>query len=328
MKKIIVFIMTFTLLITSVYPAMKKVGTTGLQFLKIDASPRASAMGGAYTMIGFDAAGVFSNPAGIALSESKIDVFMGRTEWFADISFNALAAIIKMGTLGTVGFSFRNSDYGDIIGTRVAGTAKGYEETGMVEVGEYAAGLSYARKLTDKFTMGGQVRWAYQNLGENQVPETDTTTKMIKNEVSGLVYDFGTVFYPGFKSFRFGMSIRNFAKEFKYEEQSFPLPLTFRVGVAMDVLDFLGAHSNPLLVSIDAIHPRDYTERVNIGAEYILKDMLALRFGYRFNYDEESLTGGFGLNLNLGGTQTRVDYSYGALGDLGMVNRFALGFSL
>ena len=55
---------------------------------------------------------------------------------------------------------------------------------------------------------------------------------------------------------------------------------------------YLGEHANPLLVSIDAIHPRDYTERINLGAEYVLMDMIALRAGYRFNYDEEGLTAG------------------------------------
>jgi hypothetical protein len=305
---------------------VKKLAQTGLQFLKVEMSPRSAAMGGAYTLAGNDATAMFSNPAGMALSDSRVDFFAGHIPWIADISYNALAVMSNLGNMGRIGFSFISSDYGDdIIGTQWANTESGFVETGNVEIGAYAMGLSVARSLTDKFSVGIQVKQTYQHLGSNLLSDSTTT---VKNEVSGLAYDFGTVFYPGFKSIRFGMSIRNFSRDFRYQEESFSLPLTFRLGFAMDVMDFLGDHPNPLLIAVDAIHPRDYTERVNLGAEYLISNMFALRLGYRFNYDIEGLTAGFGAKLDVGPSSVRIDYAYSDMGVFGMTNRVAVGFSL
>jgi len=316
------------LLIGTLVPAhaqISKVAQTGLQFLKVEMSPRAAALGGAYTLIGNDATAMFANPAGLALSENRIDVFVGYVPWIADINYNAIAAKADLGNIGTIGVHYIGTDYGDdIIGTRwSSATDAGFIETGTVNVTAGALGVAYARSLTDKFSIGGQVKHTFQSLGENLF--ADSTT--VKNEVSGLAYDFGTIFYPGYKSLRFGMSIRNFAADFKYQEDSFSLPLTFRMGMAMDVLDFMGDHSNQLLVAVDAIHPRDFTERLNLGAEYILNNMFAFRVGYRVNYDLEGLTAGFGANLNLGPTRLRLDLAYADMGIFGSSNRMAVGFA-
>lgn len=326
MKRFILLLTVVFVMAVIAMPAhatIKKVAQTGMQFLKVDVSPRAAAMAGAYTLVGYDASALFSNPAGIAKNPNKFDVFFSQTQWIADISYNAFGLAYNLKNLGTFGLSGVFSDYGDIVGTRVADTEKGYDRTGNLDIGAYAIGLGYARSLTDKFTVGAQIKWTAQNLGENLFPGNKT----VKNKVSGLAFDFGTIFYPGFKSFRFGMSIRNFSEEFKYQEESFELPLTFRVAFAMDVLDFLGDHENPLLVSVDALHPRDYTERINLGAEYVVADMIALRAGYRFNYDEEGLSAGLGFSKRFGNYGLRVDYSYSDLGVFSSVNRFALGFS-
>jgi hypothetical protein len=323
--KLLAFLLIVGLLIPS-HAQVNKIAQTGLQFLKVEMSPRSAAMGGAYTLAGNDATAMFSNPAGMALSDSRVDFFAGHIPWIADISYNALAVMSNLGNMGRIGFSFISSDYGDdIIGTQWADTESGFVETGNVEIGAYAMGLSVARSLTDKFSVGVQVKQTYQHLGSNLLSDSTTT---VKNEVSGLAYDFGTMFYPGFKSFRFGMSIRNFAADFKYQEHSFSLPLTFRLGFAMDVLDFMGDHANSLLLAVDAIHPRDHTERLNIGTEYVFQNMFALRLGYRFNYDIEGLTAGFGAKLDVGPSSIRIDYAYSDMGVFGMTNRVAVGFSL
>lgn len=314
---------------------VKKLAQAGLQFLKVDISPRAAAMGGAYTLAGSDASAMFSNPAGLALSESNLELFAGQIQWIADISFNAVGITKSLGNLGIIGFNFVNVDYGDdIIGTRVARSTDspadieaGFVETGILAASSFATGISFARRLTDKFLVGGQARYAYEHLGENAMPADTGVGPVKKNIVNGMTFDFGTIFYPGFKSFRFGMSIRNFSGDYIYEEVGFSLPLTFRMGVAMDILDLIGEHGSPLLLAIDAIHPRDYSERVNIGMEYTLANTLALRAGYRFNYDEEGFSAGIGLTRELAGIGLKFDYSYAAFGVFGTVNRIAAGFT-
>ena len=327
MKKTTLFLIIIFLTVIASMPAhavIKKLAQTGLQFLKVDVGARPAAMGGAFLMVGDDASAMFYNPAGISRMAYGSDVFVSRTQWIADITYNALAVAKDFGNLGTFGVSVLASDYGDnIIGTRIAETEKGFVETGELDVGAYAVGLSYAKALTNKFSIGGQIKFAAQHLGESMLSESET----VDNKVSGVAYDFGTIFYPGFESFRFGMSIRNFSPEFKYAQEAFQLPLTFYIGFAMDVLDLMGEHENSLLIAIDAIHPRDYTERIHVGGEYLLMNMIALRAGYKFNYDEESLTAGVGFQTDISGLAIKVGYAYSDFGAFDPVNRLSFGIS-
>jgi hypothetical protein len=300
---------------------MKKLAQTGLQFLKVDMSPRAAAMGGAYNVAGYGAEAMFYNPAGMARMEHGFDFVAGQTQWIADITYNAIGVAKSFGNWGTFGFSFVFCDYGDIEGTIVADNPDGYEKTGNLDVGASAIGFSYARNLSDKFTIGAQIKYVSQNLGKNTLNDGSEVT----NEVADLAYDFGTIFYPGLKSFRFGMSIRNFSRELKYEKEGFQLPLTFTLGVAMNVFDLWNVEDHSLLIAIDALHPRDYSERVHFGAEYCFMNMFSVRFGYKMNYDEENLTMGVGFQKNLGRLLLKVDYGYSAMDLFDSINRFSLG---
>lgn len=326
-KLIILMVVIFSATIFSV-PAysLKKVAQTGLQFLKVDVAARAAAMGGAYTMPGNDASAMFYNPAGLASMKMDFDFFSSRIQWIADINYYAAGAAKNMGNLGTFGASVIYCDYGDdMIGTRVAANEQGYDKTGSVDVGAYVVGLSYARSFTDKFSVGGQIKYASQHLGSSLL-KTGGTLK--ENKVSGVAYDFGTIFHPGFHSLSIGMSVNNFSGQFKYEEEAFQLPLTFKIGAAMDIMDVvMGEHSDPLLISVDALHPRDYTERIQVGAEYWFKGMIALRSGYKFNYDEEGFAAGFGFKQSLGGVEVKLDYAYSDMVTFDAGNRFSLGIS-
>jgi hypothetical protein len=328
MKKIKILLtvcITIAMLTVPVNAQMKKVAQAGLQFLKIDMSARAAAMGGSYIMVNNDASSMFYNPAGLAKMESRWDFNVIRTQWIADISYLGGAVAYNMDNWGTVGVSFMTADYGnDIIGTRYANNEQGFVETGNLSVGAYTVGLTYAKALTDKFTIGGQVKYAYQHLGENYI---DTTGALQKNEVSGLAFDFGTIFYPGWKSLRLGMSVRNFSPEFKYYEDGFELPLTFTIGAAMDILDIVGPHDNPLLVSVDAVHPRDYADRIHVGVEYSFMKMVHIRTGYKFNYDNEGFTAGLGVQQNIAGISVKIDYAYSTMKYFDGIHRIAFGFS-
>jgi len=311
------------------FSGMKKLAQTGMQFLKVDMSARAAGMGSAYMMAGKGAEAMFYNPAGLSESDTKVDVFVTQTQWIADITYNAAGLALNLSELGTFGISAQVVDYGTIEGAQVANNDQGYIKTGDLDVGAYAVGLSYARSLTNKFSIGGQVKWVSQHLGSSLLNNNET----VNNEVSGLAFDFGTIFYPGWKSFRFGMSIRNFSTEFKYNqdkegegEEGFQLPLTFIMGVGMDLMDFMELEDQSLLLAIDALHPRDYSERVHIGLEYTYNNLFVIRTGYKYNYDEEGLTGGFGVSQSLGGVLLKIDYAYSPMNIFDAVNRFTVGF--
>ena len=171
--------------------------------------------------------------------------------------------------------------------------------------------------------MGGSVRFVGQKLGESIL---DTGSKI--NEAQKLVFDFGLKYYPGFKSFRFGMSIRNFGTAVKYEEITAQLPLVFVLGAAIDLLDFISpdhSEGNTLVLASDFVHPNNYTERVNVGLEYHFMGLISLRGGYQSNLDFGGFSTGFGLSSpSFSGKKVQFNYSYSQFDTFNDVNRFSL----
>jgi hypothetical protein len=323
-KTILNIFLVMLIFSSPLFPQLSKVAQSGLQFLKVGTGARAAAMGGAMAEVSFDANAMFYNPAGIAHIEGVADAVFNSTQWIADIQYNSVAAAYTFSNIGTFGLSAIYADYGnDILGTMVANNEQGYISTGNLNVGAYDIGLSYAKNITEQFSIGGTVKYLYQHLGSNMMP--DGTTK--KNEVSGYGFDFGTIFYPGFKSFRFGISVNNFAKSFKYEQEEFSLPLTFTIGIAMNVLDLVDIPNQSLLIAVDATHPNDFSERMKLGAEYTFMNIFMGRVGYVTNNDIEGLSAGLGLKYDIAGLNVKVDYSYSDMNYFKGVNRFSVGFS-
>jgi hypothetical protein len=311
---------------------MKKVGQSTMNFLQVSVIPGASAMGEAYTAIGTGCESIFFNPAGLPEMDSRFAAVITNTQWVAKIKYMAGALAWNLDNIGTVGLSFVTVDYGDIIWTSLAESpadVKGYIEHGNIKsnVGAYAFGVSYGRRITNMFSIGGNVRYVGQQLGESYL---ETGKK--KNSESQVSFDMGVKFYPGLESFRFAMSIRNFGPNIKYEEITAQLPLTFAVGVAMDVMDLIvPAHSqdNSLLVSAEFIHPNNYTERVNVGLEYKFMKMFALRGGYQSNTDLAGFSCGIGITPpSIGGAKLEIGYSYSVLDIFDGINRFSLRVEL
>ena len=325
MKKLIILFSVFLLVALFITPAysQNKVAQTGLQFLKVDPNARAAGMGGALTEASFDASGMFYNPAGMSRNEKDFDFLANHTQWIADIKYTSFAVAKTFGDIGTFGVNAIITDYGDITGTRVSGTdPRGYVETGNVNVNAYSFGIAYARNISEQFSVGGQVKYVYQQLGNSKMQ--DGSIK--ENKVDGFGFDFGTIFYPGWHSFRFGISARNFGQELTYEKEGFELPLTFTIGVAMDVMDFVDTENQSLLLTVDAVHPRDFAERLHFGLEYTFLSMFALRGGYKVNYDVEDYALGVGFFKDIGDVLVKVDYAYSNMKFFDGINRLTVGF--
>jgi len=343
MKRIIIFIgliLVFTTMVpvfaqeyNGVGVGLKKLGQSTMNFLQVGVVPRASSLGDAYTAVGVGAGSIFFNPAGLAQMDGRVELLLSNTEWVADITYMAGAVALNLDNWGVVGFSVLTVDYGDIIGTSLLSSdtfstnPKGYIETGMVEnVGAFAFGLSYSRWISDRFTMGGTARYVGQQLG--QAAGAFGTEQF---DATKVVFDFGVNYLTGFKSFRFGMSIRNFATAVKYQEISTQLPLTFAVGGAMDMMDILNpdqSEEHQLLLSVEFTHPNNYTERLNLGIEYTFMNLFAVRGGYNGNNDVLGFNAGFGVTPEISGKKVAINYSYSAIENyFDDINRFSVGFS-
>jgi hypothetical protein len=108
------------------------------------------------------------------------------------------------------------------------------------------------------------------------------------------------------------MTVQNFSTDLKYEHESFSTPLTFKIGLSMNMLDFWeNASRSSLLFAVDAIHPRDFSERMNLGLEYNYLGLFSIRCGYRMNYDMGNFTAGAGVRYSISNSMgIKFDISY------------------
>lgn len=310
----------------------QKLAQSGFQFLSVVSDARGASLAEAMTSLQVGSSALFFNPAGMAEMSSFIDVSASTNKWIADISHSTISVAINPadGDYGVFGFSAQFVDYGDFYGTRVnPASSLGYDDTGIFSLNALAVGLGYAKQLNDRFSIGGQVRWVRQSLGESAIAvisQTDTTKEVVTNKLTPFVFDFGTQFKTGIKSIVFGMSIRNFSSEVKYAEEGMQAPLTFTLGISMNAMDLFGEmpFDQSLYVSIDASHYRDKPEHVKIGLDYRFLEMFSLRGGYVSNNGESNYSFGFGVT-KFGFT---LDYAYTPFGVFDNVQRFSVRFAL
>lgn len=315
-----------------------KLAQTGFQFLSVASDARATAMAEAMTTMKGYSNSVFFNPAGMARTKNFLSANFSQNSFIADINYitASVSIVPAQGKYGVFAFSAQSVDYGKIQGTMVWENDAGYIDTEIMQPTALAVGIGYAKALSDKFSVGGHVKSTYQYLGRSVIPETDSTNTTIKNWVSTMAYDFGTIYETGWKDFSFGMTVRNFSQEIKYQNEGFQLPLTFALGGSVDLaqFSFLSLLKTPLnpdarfMLSIDALHPRSYAERLNIGMEYNPLSVLFLRAGYYGNYDERSLTYGVGIQLNRKERGISIDYAFTPFGVFNNIHQLSYQITL
>ncbi len=347
MKKSSIIILIGLLLIITNSFAVNKVGTTAAQFLKIGVGSRAIGMGGAFVAVSNDVTSLYWNPAGAA-QLTKHEVILLHSEWLAGISYDYAGAAFQMGNVGIIGLTITSLTMGEM----KVRTELQPEGTGeFFDASDLAVGLSYARSLTDRFSIGLSAKYIRQSIWH-----------MAAN---GIAFDVGTLFTTQFNGIKIGMSISNFgpnmtmagrdSKEYidvnpdangsnnqipAYRQlEAWSLPITFRVGLAMDAIH---TSNNRLTVAVDALHPNDNSESVNLGFEYAFYNWAYVRLGWEALFLSDDVRSGiFGgekqsefypSNIGLGFSYTfynslkiKVDYAYADFGRLQNTQRFSLG---
>jgi len=322
MKKYLLPIIIIFLLVCQVN-AQVKLAQTGFQYLSVGQDARAVGMGEAYTCIEGVSTGMFYNPASLTGFDGIIDVTGNYFTWIADIKYMSFTLGVDPwdGLYGTFGLSVQSVDYGDFYGTIVWPNENGFLPTEIFNPTAIAMGFAYAKALSEKFSVGGQVKWVSQQLGKSTIPGEGTK----KNVADVVAFDFGTIYKTGFESLTFGMSVRNFSREIKYEQEGFQLPLTFKLGLSINAFDFtdINPDMHSVLILVDAVHPRAFKEYLNLGTEYSFMKTFAVRLGYITQQDDYGFTAGFGLR-SFG---FEIDYAYAPFDIFEDVHRFTLRFT-
>ena len=315
----IAFVLLFGITINA-QQEVSKTGTTAAKFLSIGIGAKANGMGGAYSSIADDATALYWNPAGIA-SINEYQTYFSHTSLFADINLNFVGFVIPAGALGNIGLSVTTLDYGEMEVT----TEYNPDGTGETfSAGSYAFGLSLARNITEDFSIGITAKYIREDI--------------FNSSASGFAFDIGTIFRTPFYGIKFASSITNYGTKMQMDGQDllvqydsdpqnsgnnesldsylgtddFDLPLRLQIGLSKD-FQFLDGQR--FTISVDATHPNDNNQWVNVGGELALfNEVIFLRGGYKTLFLDESQEGlslGFGLNYDgLDFFRIAVDYSF------------------
>ncbi len=325
-----------------------RVGTTSASFLEIGVGSAGIASGDAYVASAQDLSALYWNPAGLALMKSKEALFMYQP-WVADVNSIFAGVGMPVQGIGTIAIGIFGLDYGDIDVTTLEyqqGTGEKYSAS------DYCFSLSYARSIVDWFSFGASVKYI--------------TSKIWHTDAGAVAMDLGVLIQTPFFSpndkrdsgLRIGMSIANYGTRLqydgddllfpvdqdlsahgnyqnvqgKYKMSEWELPQIFRIGIALTPIEIA---SNKITVEIDATHPNNMSEYVNMGAEYKFTAPgfgdFALRAGYKGLFLKDSVYGlrlGSGLNFHVSpNLSMKIDYAYQTLGVLGDINSLTLGIA-
>jgi hypothetical protein len=315
---------------------VSRVGTTAAPFLKIPVGARALSMGEAHVTQVNDASALYWNP-GVLGNLNQTQLLLNHYDYIMDISYEFAGVVLPLQSFGTVGLFFSYLGMGEIERT----TVREPEGTGeKAAASSFTTGLSYGRALTERFTIGGTIKYIREQIWHSHA--------------SGVAVDLGLLYTTIFKNMKVGMSISNFGTSMQMQGRdllvqhdidptnggnnsslnadiktdAFSLPIFFRVGISSNFArDFFEISGHDFIVEINAIHPNDNYEYMNIGAEYVWKDFIALRSGYRqlFLVDSEGgLTFGAGLRVDVQGYQIQFDYAAADFGRFDYLNKFSL----
>lgn len=312
-----------------------------MQFLKVMPSARATALGEAYSVWATGAEAIFWNPAGLARLDN-MELATTYINWLFDSQQGALAYALPVRGFGIVGVQIQYADFGEFEETT---NQRPYisnpDNPGLTgrtfHPFSYVVGISYARDLTDKFSVGLGMKYAYESLfngGKVRAMVKQGVFEEVETWANGLLFDFGICYNTGYRSIHIGSAVQNFGADVKYAKESHPVPLLFRLGIGADIIGrdglvYRNSTNSRLSFAYDIFHPNDYAQQMHVGMEYEFANLFALRSGYKFNYDYDGLTLGAGIKHAIQGVRLSVDYSYGDMGTyLGYVQRISIGIAL
>jgi hypothetical protein len=291
-------------------------------------------MGNAGASLGEGLEAFYFNPAAIGRA-TKLEVAVSHAEWIAGIDFNHLAVAYPLGGAGTLVGSVTALGSGDIDVRTVnqpLGTGERYD------VADLAIGVGWGRPITDRFTIGAQASWLQERIWNSTL--------------STAVFHLGTLYRVSDGGVELGASLSNLGvggrfagrdlrvtydqdpdqhggngslpAEIFTEGHSVPVLLRFGIGVPYR-LDA----TNRLRLAVDALHPSDNSESLNLGVEYGYKELFAMRAGWQHLLKQDA-EGGLTLGVGVRGDMNnsfgyRFDYAFADMGRLEATHRITLG---
>lgn len=336
-----------------------RVGTRGANFLQIGLGARAVGMAGAYASVAEGLSGLYWNLAGTA-DATSVAAGVNYSQLFGKdgLEFFWGGVVLPVGG-GSVGLQIGQMSSGMIDRTTFDSPQGGDLQAGTsFEFTATVAEISYARRLTDRLSVGLGAKYAQEGI-------TQATASYVGADV-------GVRFRTGLYGTTLGASLSNVGSPGRYEgnlvktnvfndpqvgsgvvpiqydTRELEMPTIFRFSIAADLI---GGPESMLSQRGDAGTFRvvgDFSNAIDtdlqtaVGAEYAFRDRLFLRAGKRFMNEQgldngvnglasgdefsRGLAFGGGVRLPLGGRRLGFDYAWQGAGELPANNHFTFEF--
>lgn len=264
-------------------------GQVGGQALKLGADARAVGLGEAFCAISDDVNAVYWNPSGLAQIEKREVSLTHMTELIGIRYFNlAYTQPIKYSTIGCDVFTLYSKES--------VKDDDGNTQDHFMNYNSYFT-LAYARHITDKFSSGISLKTLYNQL--------------YQYKSSNFMFDIAGLYEP-MKNLKLGLNLQNIPTTAKFTDELESVPFNLKLGIAYFLFDKSVALATDINASIDA------KPSIHTGLEYWIKNLLALRAGYKYGV-ERSLGKLFPFCAGLGFRvkSIRLDYAFAPHGALG-----------
>jgi len=299
----------------------RKAGINGAAFLKVGAGAREVGLGSAVTTLGGEVEQMFWNPAGIVLTDERMQASFSYANWLAGITHVVGAVSYNVEGIGTFGAGLITFGDGSIPAMRDPFTDPGSGSTFAYM--DMAAQVTYARHVTDLLTLGITAKFINEKIDDRSA--------------TAVAFDVGSLYTIGMLDWKVGARLSNVGSDLTYYDYASPIPITFSMGTSIVPLK---TDVQSVLFSADVVKQQDYLPYFNVGMEYTIQDMIALRAGYKLNYSDTQDLGrttrnpiqtsiegwslGAGLHATVADYTVRFDYSFTDMKILNDVHRFTL----
>jgi hypothetical protein len=273
-------------------------GTTSVQVLKMDISPRALGMGGNFVAIADDIYSMNYNPAGFGqiyvpeVSAMHLSGFEDSKVQF--LGFGMPLPVLGLASLEKPGFGvsalFSGSGkltYRKINDDGTISTKSLDAESNTVLTFSYGEKVYSVETNFDKYPaklesyFGASIKYISSELVEDY-------------SASAIAFDAGYLLMEPNLGLCFGLSLANFGTKVKYIEEKNSLPSILRAGISYQkptVMD------QSVLASIEYdSYVNEKTDSLRVGVEYLFMKIFSFRFGYKMLKENNGLAVGFGLN--------------------------------
>lgn len=290
------------------YFSTKAAGTTTADFLNLPVGARAAAMGGAYSAISEEASAVYWNPAGLVQIPKLSAVFM-RAQYFEEISYQYAAYAHRLNYDSVIAAAVLLTDIGAIDRTDVSGN-----KLGSFTPRDQVLTLSYSKAIlefSDKdidVSIGVSAKYIKSTIVGS--------AQSYAGDIGVMTYNFGDIPY------RLAVTATNIGGGLRYDTESNPLPLTFKMGAAVSPF-------RNMLFATDVVFPKQNKPNVLLGAELATAPNELTRFCLRGGLDTQQMSDGLtGITFGLGATLHffSLDYAFVPMGELGGTHRISLTF--